>query len=113
MKKLIIKAVLCIVLGVIIVIALSLLGYFNIWKFSNSIKTNIFVVGVVFLIIAFFSYQTTNEFDRKLTVFTSVTKYAKPDYIGFNNKLINLFVFVGFGILFGVLYLVFPEIKIQ
>jgi uncharacterized protein YacL len=112
MKRLIIQLIICIIIGIIVATVLSILGHYNIWIFTNSIRTNFFIVGVFYLIIGYFSYQSTNEHDRVMTVFTSISKYAKPDYEGFNNKISSLLIFVSLGLLFGSMYLILPEIRV-
>jgi len=112
MKRILMLIVICLILGLVVATILSILGHYNIWVFTNSIRVNLFIVGLIYLVIGYFSYQSTNEHDRVMTVYTSISKYAKPDYEGFNNKISSLLIFVSIGILFGLMYLILPEMRV-
>ena len=112
MKRIVVRIIVCIIPGLIFTLILSILGHYKIWAFTNCVRTNLFIAGLIYLVVGYFSYQSTNEHDRVMTVYTSVSKYAKPDYEGFNNKIFNLIIFALIGVLFGAMYLILPEIRI-
>jgi len=73
MKETAMVFLVCILIGLVVPMGMSAMGHYDLWQFTDSIKTNMFIIGPMHLAISCFIYTGTDEQDKTLPVFTSIS----------------------------------------
>lgn len=113
MKKFLIFSIAALAIAVGTAFSLSILGYFEIWIFSNSFNDNLFVAGGLIFILGLFTLSNTSGYARGMSVlYTGRKERPEQQRSGEKNRLGTLLSLSAMFAIICLLSFLLPHIRL-